>query len=144
MFCRHTMLSVPFKMIGKMSSIRHLTVWKCHENTDINNVFKRNNYKKVPAWMTQGNDVTHRSPKHFMLFADVLIGSWQWQNYSTAGDPGINWCLKEHFNLAIIDRRTFLLSVCYCKCVSSWHPFVQSGMKDSSSNLKSCKVLNRQ
>lgn len=40
-----------------MSCIMHLTVWKCHINTDINNVFKGNNkylcgWCKAMMWLT--------------------------------------------------------------------------------------------
>lgn len=44
--------SILFQVIRKISCIMHLSVWKCHVNTDIDTVFKWNNGEEMPVWMT--------------------------------------------------------------------------------------------
>ena len=135
--------SITLQVIRKMSCIMHLTVWKCHVNTDIDNVFKWNYDEQMPVWMVQGNDVAHWSTKHFMLLADALTGSWQWLKDSAKESSGTNRCSEEDLYLAIIERGTSFQSVGNCERVSSGNPFVLLWMKHCTSSLESCKEVNR-
>lgn len=132
--------SISFQVIRKMSCIMHLTVWKCHVNTDINNVFKWNNDKKMPVWMVQGNDVAHWSTEHFMLLADALTGSWQWLKHSATRGSGTNRRFEENLYLAIFKRGTnSFQSVGNCEYVSSGNPFVLFWMKYSTSSFQTAQ-----
>lgn len=70
-----------------MSGIIHATIWKFHVNTDIDYILKRNNYKSVPVWLVQSNDVAHWYTKHCVSMIEVTMFWLAFDIGNTQGFP---------------------------------------------------------